>query len=902
MPCNILWDSIRDSSSDLEDIILVPERTVPSRIWPLRPSRSSTAKSPTIDSLPEIVSDLFSNTGPFISDPYASHIQEKHPDPLSIGELSWYFSSEKQINQNVVSKDILLSPSSKSTPRHSVTSYKGWNENSVVDVTDYLQNQETLSQSINSKLIGSVRYDLIFGVDITNNPPPFPKKNVKTGLKNYLKFLEKDKINNININHNNKKTHSKNSSRNSNHYNYGHGGHKKKGSTNSNFNKPSITIDTESINNGMGNLNIQNKSTTTSPIPSSSPLSSTINQTLQIRTSNLSINSDVKSTESDMVTAIAGSSISSKNEFYYPKKKSYLVITCLHFKKNIKDSIDTNSETPHNDVDDNKSIKNSLEKFSTFHRHKTPNLRQIVFSFDDYEDIISIPGIKDNNGILGPRLKVKLIDQLYIHLKDSCIPFDTIGTSNIDEIIKRHINVPHSTTLSEKEIEDYKNNVLLSIPNDIKNNITHIRERNKIFYILINPFGGTGKASLIFKEIVEPMLKVIGIPYKMEHTEYRDHAKELVQNLNSDLIRSIFTVSGDGLFHEVINGILSRPDWEKASKYLPIGTIGAGTSNAMSKNLDALTQVESTFGIIKGKTTLMDVFSIVQNGQVTYSHLSVTWTLIADLDLDSETYRWMGSFRVVFGALIRLMNMRSYSGRVYMLPIDYDDSKLLQDTNDDDNSNNEEKEEENKDKRMFGTNQELNGELKYIGPKLKYTQDSKSYKKWPIKIEDDFSLFIATNLPFISSEFFTSPYIQFSDGKMDIIYTNHINRLDMINSLSDQESGKFVYAPGIKLEQVKAFVLEPGPRTNNPKTKPEEIINEYNISISGERYCYDTVRVEVHPRILNLLCPFWLKENEWLDQFEKSCSNSINLDVHNIIKSTLNDYHNHLNNTLGSII
>jgi diacylglycerol kinase family enzyme len=39
---------------------------------------------------------------------------------------------------------------------------------------------------------------------------------------------------------------------------------------------------------------------------------------------------------------------------------------------------------------------------------------------------------------------------------------------------------------------------------------------------------------------------------------------------------AIATVSGDGLVHEVINGLLTRPDWEECRK-IPIGMVAAGT-------------------------------------------------------------------------------------------------------------------------------------------------------------------------------------------------------------------------------------------------------------------------------------------------------------------------------------
>jgi hypothetical protein len=76
-----------------------------------------------------------------------------------------------------------------------------------------------------------------------------------------------------------------------------------------------------------------------------------------------------------------------------------------------------------------------------------------------------------------------------------------------------------------------------------------------------------------------------------------------------------------------MNGLLSRKDWQ-VSSLLPIGSIGAGTSNAIGQNLDLAHQGLATLAFLKGRTQKMDVFSIIQNGIVSYSHLSVTWSLI----------------------------------------------------------------------------------------------------------------------------------------------------------------------------------------------------------------------------------------------------------------------------------
>jgi len=49
-------------------------------------------------------------------------------------------------------------------------------------------------------------------------------------------------------------------------------------------------------------------------------------------------------------------------------------------------------------------------------------------------------------------------------------------------------------------------------------------------------------------------------------------------------------------------------------------------------------------------------------------HLSVTYAFIADVDHESERFRWAGGTRFVFSAVARLLNLRHYRIRLSFLP------------------------------------------------------------------------------------------------------------------------------------------------------------------------------------------------------------------------------------------
>ena len=88
----------------------------------------------------------------------------------------------------------------------------------------------------------------------------------------------------------------------------------------------------------------------------------------------------------------------------------------------------------------------------------------------------------------------------------------------------------------------------------------------------------------------------------------------------------IVTISGDGLVHEIINGLLNRRDWNSPCEVsdmeqarfkdtLVLGLIPGGTGNGMAKSLLARSDenygiFEATFRIIKGNTCKVDLTEI----------------------------------------------------------------------------------------------------------------------------------------------------------------------------------------------------------------------------------------------------------------------------------------------------
>ena len=100
---------------------------------------------------------------------------------------------------------------------------------------------------------------------------------------------------------------------------------------------------------------------------------------------------------------------------------------------------------------------------------------------------------------------------------------------------------------------------------------------------------------------------------ELQHTERANHAKEIVQSVVLGDYDGIVTVSGDGLIHEVINGVMARPDRDEFLKSIKFGFIPGGTSNGLVATLvHELNETgdlvhTAAFLIAKGRSKKMDL-------------------------------------------------------------------------------------------------------------------------------------------------------------------------------------------------------------------------------------------------------------------------------------------------------
>ncbi|KAL2495102.1 Sphingosine kinase 1 [Forsythia ovata] len=332
--------------------------------------------------------------------------------------------------------------------------------------------------------------------------------------------------------------------------------------------------------------------------------------------------------------------------------------------------------------------------------------------------------------------------------------------------------------------------------------------RPKRLFIFVNPYGGKKSALKIFETEVKPLLNDANIDFIVQETKYQLHAKEVVQDLDLTKYDGIICVSGDGILVEVVNGLLNREDWDAAIR-IPLGIVPAGTGNGMIKSLlDSVGQpcaaFNATLAVIRGHKRTLDVATISQGDTRYFSVLMLAWGLVADIDIESEKYRWMGSARIDFYALQRIFGLRKYNGSIvfvpasgyeaYGEPLDQEDDIIV-----------EIESESNSDKEPAGTQQ-----YAYHGPPI----DVKSLN-WR-KINGPFVSIWLHNVPWGGEDAMAAPDAEFSDGCLDLIMIKDCPKLSLLKIMTELNSGGHVKSPYVSYLKVKAFVLQPGHRTEDP--------------------------------------------------------------------------------------
>jgi sphingosine kinase len=310
--------------------------------------------------------------------------------------------------------------------------------------------------------------------------------------------------------------------------------------------------------------------------------------------------------------------------------------------------------------------------------------------------------------------------------------------------------------------------------------LSNIPEQRRLL-VVVNPKSGTQKGQTIYDTIVVPVLEQAGIDHDVFNTTHACHAEERMKHGQEDEILDIsqydgvIAIGGDGTVHEIFQGLSSRSDFKEICHKLKLGVVGAGTSNRLAKSLACSSEQEcapldSIFLAAKGNSSWMDLANYTTQSSDHISFLTFSWSIIADIDMESECIRYIGRLRLDLWAVWRVIALRKYRARFSYLPAT---SQIIEAITD-----------------MPALNDPVP-------------------QNW-VSSEDDFYLFWASQVTHAGENLHHAPPCKLHDGVFHIVIVRKdVSRYQMAMILLALETGVHVSLDGLEIVKCVAYRLEP---------------------------------------------------------------------------------------------
>ncbi|CAK4487508.1 unnamed protein product [Aphanomyces euteiches] len=189
--------------------------------------------------------------------------------------------------------------------------------------------------------------------------------------------------------------------------------------------------------------------------------------------------------------------------------------------------------------------------------------------------------------------------------------------------------------------------------------------------VIINPHSGRRKAPWTWNKW-KPFFALADIACDVEETTHANHAFEIAQTFPTDgNYECIVIVGGDGTANEFLNGLMSRPEseWRTLVSTTPFAFLATGTDNALSLGIGVPTHMAAIFAIVKRKLRSLDALAIqvTPNGPTTYAYCGASLGLPADVAKDSESHRWMGTWRYAYLKVKHALGGQRYVYRLHYI-------------------------------------------------------------------------------------------------------------------------------------------------------------------------------------------------------------------------------------------
>ncbi|KAF2430546.1 hypothetical protein EJ08DRAFT_633630 [Tothia fuscella] len=395
-------------------------------------------------------------------------------------------------------------------------------------------------------------------------------------------------------------------------------------------------------------------------------------------------------------------------------------------------------------------------------------------------------------------------------------------------------------TLTYTVTSTSNNSYLESWITNLLHRSNHTAKKRKRIKVLINPFGGQGKAAKYYARDIEPIFRAAKCDISVETTQRKSHAGVIAEEIDIERWDVIACCSGDGLPYEVFNGLARKPDAKVALGKIAVVQLPCGTGNAMSLNLNGTDNPAfAALAVVKGLRTSLDLVSITQGDTRTLSFLSQSVGIVAESDLGTENLRWMGNARFTYGFLVRLLGKTVWPCDI-AVGVEIDDKTAIRDeyrkyhgqtTGGDSKIISSSSSELDTPNETLTTSISAGAGL----PPLRYgTINDPLPPSWTLTPYPNLGNFYCGNMAYMTADTNFFPAALPSDGCLDLVtIPGDIPLKRSLTLLDSVGKGRIFEQPDVRYRKVSGY-----------RIVPREA--EGYVSIDGERVPFEGFQAEVH--------------------------------------------------------
>jgi len=288
-------------------------------------------------------------------------------------------------------------------------------------------------------------------------------------------------------------------------------------------------------------------------------------------------------------------------------------------------------------------------------------------------------------------------------------------------------------------------------------------------------------------------------------TKYEGHAREEVAKYSH--VHVFMIISGDGMLHEVVNGLADRVNRDPKEVRRLLSTVSfalvpSGTSNGLASSINSSDPAKAIHAIVHGSghpSDLLEISQILSNRFLWDFH-AISWGFTSDCDAWMENHRWMPrGLRTYVAVLWGIIKFKNFKGEFSFLP--HPDHISSRD-----------------------------GKCPYAD--MSNFSDDPQRKGWK-QLIGRFVMITCINVPRASSDIIFAPGASFFDGGLDVmIVTEHLTRWEMIKIFLALETGSHVHYKCVKMVKAKEVVIDP-------------LENGSHLDASGQKMSYEKTHVKV---------------------------------------------------------